>query len=57
VTPSTTAWRGLASKSPAPFVSATRRVRGYVDGGGRLTGHFRFSVTGVRLVVTYGILG
>jgi len=56
VTPSTTAWRGLSSKSPAPFVTATRRVRGYVDGGGRLTGPFRFGLTGVRLVVIYGIL-
>ena len=57
VTPSTTTWRGLAAKSPAPFVTATRRVRGYVDGGGRLTGPFRFGMTGVRLVVVYGILG
>jgi hypothetical protein len=56
VTPSPTTWRGLSSKSPAPFVSATRRVRGYVDGGGRLTGPFRFGITGVRLVVVYGIL-
>jgi hypothetical protein len=57
VTPSTTTWRGLATKSPAPFVTTTRRVRGYVDGGGRLTGPFRFGLTGVRLVVIYGILG
>jgi len=56
VTPSTVAWRGLLSTNPAPFVSATRRVRGYADGGGRLTGPFRFAVTGVRLVVVYGIL-
>ena len=57
VTPSTVTWSGLVSTNPAPFVSTTRRVRGYVDGGGRLTGHFRFAVTGVRLVVVYGILG
>jgi hypothetical protein len=56
VTPSTVAWGGLLSTNPAPLVSATRRVRGYVDGGGRLTGPFRFGVTGVRLVVAYGIL-
>lgn len=56
VTPSAVTWRGLASTNPAPFVSATRRVRGYVDGGGRLTGPFRFGVTGVRLLVVYGIL-
>ena len=56
VTPSATTWRGLTSKSPAPFVSAARRVRGYVDGGGRLAGSFRLRLTGVRLVVVYGIL-
>ena len=56
VTPSATTWRGLTSKSPAPFVSAARRVRGYVDGGGRLAGSFRLRMTGVRLVVVYGIL-
>jgi hypothetical protein len=56
MTPSTVAWGGLLSTNPAPFVSATRRVRGYVDGGGRLTGRFRFAVSGVRLVVVYGIL-
>lgn len=56
VTPSATTWRGLATKTPAPFVSGTRRVRGYVDGGGRLTGPFRFGMTGVRLVVVYGTL-
>ena len=56
VTPSTVTWRGLTSTNPEPSVSATRRVRGYVDGGGRLTGPFRFGVTGVRLVVVYGIL-
>ncbi len=56
VTPSTSTWSGLVSTNPAPFVSATGRVRGYVDGGGRLTSPFRFAVTGVRLVVVYGIL-
>jgi hypothetical protein len=56
VAPSGTSWRGLATKAPAPFVSATRKVRGYVDGGGRLTGSFRFSVVRVRLLVVYGNL-
>jgi hypothetical protein len=56
VTPSTVTWRGLVATNPAPFVTATRRVRGYVDGGGRLAGPFRLGLTGVRLVVVYGIL-
>jgi hypothetical protein len=56
VTPSTVTWRGLTSTNPAPFITSTRRVRGYVDGGSRLTGPFRFGVTGVRLVVVYGVL-
>jgi hypothetical protein len=56
VAPSTATWSGLVATSPAPFVSATRRVRGYVDGGGRLAGSFRLALTGVRLVVVYGTL-
>jgi hypothetical protein len=56
VVPSTVTWRGLVATNPAPFVTATRRVRGYVDGGGRLAGPFRLALTGVRLVVVYGIL-
>ena len=56
VTPSTATWSGLVSTNPAPFVSSSRRVRGYVDGGGRLAGPFRLGLTGVRLVVVYGIL-
>ena len=56
VVPSTVTWRGLVATNPAVFVTATRRVRGYVDGGGRLAGPFRLALTGVRLVVVYGIL-
>ena len=56
VTPSTLTWQGMTSTKPVPFISSTGRVRGYVDGGGRLTSAFRFRVTGVRLVVVYGIL-
>jgi hypothetical protein len=56
VTPSAASWRGLVSTNPEPFVTATRRVRGYMDGGGRLVGPFRLGLTGVRLVVVYGIL-
>jgi hypothetical protein len=55
ISPTTTRWSGVATSDFARYVSG-RRVRAYVDGGGRLAGPFRFDVARVRLVVTYGIL-
>jgi hypothetical protein len=41
--------------NPGAYISG-RSVRVYVDGGGRLGGAFRLSITGIRLVVSVGTL-
>lgn len=56
VVPAASTWRGVTVKAPGPYVSGARKVRGYVDGGGRLAGAFRLSLSGVRVVVVYGTL-
>ncbi len=55
ISPTATSWAGISTSDVGRFV-ASRRVRVYVDGGGRLDGSFRFDVARVRLVVVYGIL-
>ena len=55
IAPTATSWAGISTSDVGRFV-ASRRVRVYVDGGGRLDGSFSFDVARVRLVVVYGIL-
>jgi len=55
ISPTATGWAGISTSDVGRFV-AGRRVRVYVDGGGRLGGSFRFDVARVRLVVVYGKL-
>jgi hypothetical protein len=55
ISPTPTRWSGVATSDIARYVSS-RRVRAYLDGGGRLAGPFRFDLARVRLVVTFGVL-
>ncbi len=55
VIPSTTIWRGITRWDTSRLVRS-RIVRGFVTSGGYLTSSYALSLTGVRLVVVYGIL-
>ncbi len=53
ISPTATRWSGVATLDIARYVSS-RRVRAYVDGGGRLAGAFTFQIARARLVVSVG---
>jgi hypothetical protein len=55
ISPTARAWSGVTFTNPGAYISG-RSVRVYVDGGGRLGGAFRLSITGIRLVVSVGTL-
>jgi len=55
ISPTATRWLGVTTSDIARYV-ASRRVRAYVDGGGRLAGAFAFEIGRVRLVVSVGTL-
>jgi len=55
ISPTATHWSGVATSDITRYVSS-RRVRVYVDGGGRLASAFAFEIVRVRLVVSVGTL-
>jgi hypothetical protein len=55
ISPTAKTWSGVTFTSPDAYISG-RSVRVYMDGGGRLGGPFRFSTTGIRLIVSVGTL-
>jgi hypothetical protein len=55
ISPTARAWSGVTFTNPGAYISG-RSIRVYVDGGGRLGGAFRLSITGIRLVVSVGTL-